>query len=431
MASAARSSRPRQCCIPAFVPPESDYRVNLGPANVFFDEGPNAANVQRQINIVNAVLLTKGQHQVKFGHRLPAAAADLRPGGLRAGRTRSTGSPGALAGTASLLTAASSTHNRSSHATNFSTYAQDAWSPTCVADAHLRPPLGDQSAAGPERQQRGVDAHDRRSRAPSRSRPQARRCTAPPTTTSRRELGAAYRLRDTPGREMVLRGGWGIFFDLASPAVMNNLSQTFPFTARRSFNNVPFPADPDLLAPPTVAPGAPADFLVAADPDLKLPYTYEWNVAVEQALGTIEHRDRVVRRRVGPAAAHAGTAVQPVAAVPDRDPRDQPRTFALRRRCRSSTLAGCRGACRRLRRTRLAQSKDNISTDAVAGAAVVQERSRPGLGTVGFRCAPHRQRRPHLRSFRHGARTQCGGRSQAAGRWMPCSPPVPRFPSTW
>ena len=38
-----------------------------GAANVFFDDGPNAANMQRQINIVNALLLTKGRHQMKFG----------------------------------------------------------------------------------------------------------------------------------------------------------------------------------------------------------------------------------------------------------------------------------------------------------------------------------------------------------------------------
>ena len=91
-----------------------------------------------------------------------------------------------------------------------------------------------------------------------------------------------------------MRGGWGIFFDLASPAVMNNLSQTFPFTARRYFNNVPFPADPALLAPPTVAPGAPADFLVAADPDLKLPYTHQWNVADRAGVGHGEHVSGVV-----------------------------------------------------------------------------------------------------------------------------------------
>ena len=76
-----------------------------------------------------------------------------------------------------------------------------------------------------------------------------------------------------------------MFFDLSSPAVINNLSQTFPFTAQRSFSNVAFPASASLLAPPAVAPGAPADFLVAADPTLKLPYTHHWNVALEQSLG--------------------------------------------------------------------------------------------------------------------------------------------------
>src|SRR5262249_46683891 len=32
-------------------------------------------------------------------------------------------------------------------------------------------------------------------------------------------------------------------------------------------------------------PGSPVDFLTAADPELELPYTNEWNAAVEQAFG--------------------------------------------------------------------------------------------------------------------------------------------------
>jgi hypothetical protein len=98
-------------------------------------------------------------------------------------------------------------------------------------------------------------------------------------------LGAAYRLRDGARRETVLRGGWGVFFDLGTGPVTDNLAQTFPFTARRLLLGVPFPADPALLAPATIAPGAPVDFLTAADPNLKLPYTHQWNVAIEQALG--------------------------------------------------------------------------------------------------------------------------------------------------
>jgi hypothetical protein len=84
---------------------------------------------------------------------------------------------------------------------------------------------------------------------------------------------------------VVLRVGGVIFFDLDSGAVMDNL-KTFPFSARRVLSNVPSPVASALLAPPTVTPGAPADFLTASDPNLKLPYTDQWNVAIEQALGS-------------------------------------------------------------------------------------------------------------------------------------------------
>jgi hypothetical protein len=98
-------------------------------------------------------------------------------------------------------------------------------------------------------------------------------------------VGVAYRLHDASGRETVLRGGWGIFFDMGSNSVIDNLATSFPFVARRTLINVPFPTNPALLAPPMIAPGAPIDFLIAADPNLKLPYTHQWNVALEQELG--------------------------------------------------------------------------------------------------------------------------------------------------
>lgn len=63
------------------------------------------------------------------------------------------------------------------------------------------------------------------------------------------------------------------------------MSNSFPFIARRLLSNVRFPVDPAFLIPPTIAPGAPVDFLNAADPHLELPYTHQWNVATEQAFG--------------------------------------------------------------------------------------------------------------------------------------------------
>jgi hypothetical protein len=269
---------------PAVLPPQSVFRVNFGPANVFFDEGPNAANVQRQINVVDALVMTKGRHQVKAGFDYRRLLPIYDPVDYVQEYTFD-GVAGATAGTAFVLTAASSTHNRSSHATNLSTYAQDVWSPTAALTLtygvrwEINPPPG---------------LNDSDEALTLTTADPAAIALAPPGTPMYRttygnvapRLGAAYRLRDTPGRELVLRGGWGIFFDLASPAVLNNLSQTFPFTAIRFFDNVALPADPALLAVPTIAPGAPADFLVAADPNLKLPYTHEWNASVEQAFGT-------------------------------------------------------------------------------------------------------------------------------------------------
>jgi hypothetical protein len=97
-------------------------------------------------------------------------------------------------------------------------------------------------------------------------------------------FGAAYRLREDSRRSTVVRGGWGIFFDLGNGPLMDNFV-SFPFAARRILTNVPFPVDPSLLTPPTIASGAPVDFLIAPDPNLKLPYTHQWNVAAEQGLG--------------------------------------------------------------------------------------------------------------------------------------------------
>ncbi len=269
---------------PDFAPPESVFRVNLGAANVFFDEGPNASNMQRQVNVVDAMVLTKGRHQVKLGIDYRRLLPIYGPVKYVQAYTFN-GVAGALAGTATVTTAASSTHNRSSHATNFSTYAQDVWSPSASLTLtygvrwEINPPPG---------------LNDSDEALTLTTADPAALALAPPGTPMYQttynniapRLGASYRLRDDPGRELVVRGGWGIFFDLASPAVINNLSQTFPFTAVRNFTDVALPANPGLLARPTVTPGAPADFLVAADPHLKLPYTHQWNVAVEQALGT-------------------------------------------------------------------------------------------------------------------------------------------------
>jgi len=349
---------------PEFAPPASDYRVNLGPANVFWDEGPNSANIQRQINIVDSLLLTKARHQIKIGIDYRRLMPVYGPVSYVQAYTFG-GVAGVLGSrVANVLTASGSTVNRDSNATNFSAYAQDTWTAFSRLtltyglrwDVNPPPRLSDSTAA------LSLTTTD-----------PATIALAPAGTPMYEttygnvapRVGAAYRLTNTSGRETVIRGGWGLFFDLASPAVMNNLSQTFPFTARASFNDVPFPVDPALLATPTVAPGAPADFLVASDPHLQLPYTHEWNAAVEQALGaagtlTVSYVGALGRRLLSQERILNPTPQLQVLTVGTNRGHSQYESMQVKftRRFTNGLQA--------LLSYTLAQSKDNISTDAVA-----------------------------------------------------------------
>ena len=79
--------------------------------------------------------------------------------------------------------------------------------------------------------------------------------------------GAVYRLTD----RLVLRAGWGIFYDLAFSAATDPING-FPFN-RWQFG--------DVLATSGTGAG-PAGWGFAAN--LRLPYSHEWNVAWENAL---------------------------------------------------------------------------------------------------------------------------------------------------
>jgi hypothetical protein len=98
-------------------------------------------------------------------------------------------------------------------------------------------------------------------------------------------LGLAYQFRGMGNREAVLRGGFGIFYDLGSGS-LGGASSYFPFIAINSFSPVAFPLSPQNAAPPVLTTSLPASLLVVAEPDLKLPRTYEWNATLEQSLGS-------------------------------------------------------------------------------------------------------------------------------------------------
>jgi hypothetical protein len=100
-------------------------------------------------------------------------------------------------------------------------------------------------------------------------------------------LGAAYVLTSAPGREAVLRGGVGVFFDTGQQLGSSGLTPSgFGFSANGMFLPGSFPVVPTIptiVNPPVGAPGACCVY--AAQPHLQLPYTLQWNTSIEQALG--------------------------------------------------------------------------------------------------------------------------------------------------
>jgi Carboxypeptidase regulatory-like domain len=98
-------------------------------------------------------------------------------------------------------------------------------------------------------------------------------------------VGLAYQLRQTPGHETILRTGFGLFYDTGNTQGSGGF-QGVGFTSQLFYSGVPFPLTSAqvTLPPPSVAPPYNAN-VVAFDPNLKLPYTMQWNLAVEQGLG--------------------------------------------------------------------------------------------------------------------------------------------------
>jgi hypothetical protein len=99
-------------------------------------------------------------------------------------------------------------------------------------------------------------------------------------------LGVAYVLNNTPGRETVLRGGGGVFFDTSQQ--LGSLGFLGPgFMAVGGYLPGSFPLLPPggfpVIQNPPVAPYNTAPYAFASH--LQLPYTLQWNASIQQALG--------------------------------------------------------------------------------------------------------------------------------------------------
>ena len=255
-----------------------------GASNFFV--GKNLTNEQRQLNFVDNVSVTHNTHQLKFGvdYRWLAPFSSPRPYSQFAFFLGMTGGAGALGGVP-LAAGASSSQSSALLARNFSVYGQDTWkvTPHLTLTYGLRwdinPALKGKNSANEPFVVRGTDHPATMTLAP--------RGTPLYATTYGNvapRVGLVYQLRRNQDVETLLRGGFGIFYDLGT-GQLGNVTGNWPGQQSTPFfTNVPFPLTPEQKAVPAFSeiPPVTGNFFTA-DPNLRLPRTYEWNVAMEQS----------------------------------------------------------------------------------------------------------------------------------------------------
>jgi Carboxypeptidase regulatory-like domain/TonB dependent receptor len=255
-----------------------------------FAKGKYPTDEQRQVNLVDNLSLTAGGHQLKFGVDYRWLSPFTNPPVNSQFAEFSGMSPnpgGALSNPVTALFADSNAfQDVALLSQNFSLYGQDTWkiTPRLTVTYGLRwdinPALKGKNLANDPFTVKGLDNPATMTLAP-RGTPLYQ--TTYGNVAAR--VGLAYQFSGIKNWQAVLRGGFGLFFDLGSGS-LGGVSTYFPFFNGKDFSEVPFPLSPQDAAPPVLTTSPPVSEIVVANPNLKLPRTYQWNIALEESLGS-------------------------------------------------------------------------------------------------------------------------------------------------
>jgi hypothetical protein len=262
-----------------------------------YSDGAFARNLQRQVNLVDNISVQKGAHELKFGvdyRRLsPVTAPNLYAQYVDMPDVASAEN-GTLNGS-QIVTRTASTlllHN-------LGAFAQDTWRVvprlTVMYGARWDLDFAPSSAQGPPLA--AVTGFKPGNLSQLALAPAGTREFNTSYGNVAPRFGVAYQLSQSQDWGKVVRGGFGVFYDLADSEIGNLISQSgYPFsTFSACFNpsdsacsgRFTFPLSSAAAAPlQIVPPNASQGNLLAFDPNLRSPYTLEWNVALEQGLGT-------------------------------------------------------------------------------------------------------------------------------------------------
>ncbi|MBL8202730.1 MAG: TonB-dependent receptor [Blastocatellia bacterium] len=278
----------------AIIPPQSSLYPSFtsGPQGyIYIEVDPSGENTisdglfsdqkQRQFNLVNNLSYTVGGHALKFGvdYRRLAPTADSGTYRRNFIFPNITSLVGGIAPTASLVGIDAVLRPVYQ---NFSAYAQDTWrtNSRLTFTYGLRYEVNPAPSEKDGREPVTVLTLNN----PTALAPRGTRFYETTFNNISPRVGVSYQLSQKRGT--VLRGGFGVFYDLGYNFTGTAFSTTlYPNARTLGLTNQTFTAATAAVQPPAVNPNPPYPRIFAYQRDFKLPYTLQYNVAIEQAIG--------------------------------------------------------------------------------------------------------------------------------------------------
>ncbi|HKZ80282.1 MAG TPA: carboxypeptidase regulatory-like domain-containing protein [Pyrinomonadaceae bacterium] len=229
------------------VPSQYDSSTAQGFIGLNFGSFPTIAlggtrTGQYQFNLVDNFSYTVGAHQFRFGfdYRRLNPIGNVNPYLLSVVFDSSQQVLAATAGSAFISTSLP----RRPVIINFSAYTQDKWklSRRLTFDLGLRWDVNPAPTEANGNDQPAVTQID--NLATMDLAPLGTRAYKTSYSNFGPRIGVAYLLSEEPGRETVLRGGFGAFYDTGNDFGAANFNQGFPFGAIRTIFNVSYPLSP-------------------------------------------------------------------------------------------------------------------------------------------------------------------------------------------
>ena len=264
-----------------------DYDFTMSGNNDAWQIGQGTNDIQKQVNVIDAMSYTRASHQFKAGVDYRRLAPRLKPFEYALVAIFFGGPTQADTGIASRVFVLNFGPPLYPVFNEYSLFAQDTWkvSTKLTVTYGLRwdynPPPYESTNHNPL-VLTNLDSPSAIAPLPYGSKPlwDASYANFAP------RLGVAYVLRRGQGKELVVRSGGGVFYDLGTNAAGLAFTNA-PFRGRKNFSNIQFPPTADEAAPAPRTDTPPfGNPVIAFDRALKLPYTVQWNVALEQELGS-------------------------------------------------------------------------------------------------------------------------------------------------